>query len=287
MKTNKVILLMARLCLPCVLFSSCELILGLAGAAVGGEAGRDVGLLVGSVLDEVATDTYPSPYRNQPIQNTKKPIQNTKVLAEQKRMERKLETAARKLSYPYLYLERKSAYYAFSRGDSDTLVCYRRFTLKDIVKKTVFYDSSNVETDKRTITHGEVDSVSIIRDTLCLNVPPLMEVGCYQSGFSLKIPSQLSVGEPIKSSTLVLLTENGESVITFSGFQVVAKESLQTDTGVYSCYKVEGKMNGNANGNVPFEDVTYTLWITPYYGLVKAHTDYDNMTLVLKSYSYW
>lgn len=114
-----------------------------------------------------------------------------------------------------------------------------------------------------------------------------MEVGHYQSGFSLKIPSQLSVGEPIKSSTLVLLTENGESVITFSGFQVVAKESLQTDTGVYSCYKVEGKMNGNANGNVPFEDVTYTLWITPYYGLVKAHTDYDNMTLVLKSYSYW
>ena len=203
--------------------------------------------------------------------------------------EKEMSKKVSSIHHPFvLTVYRASQIYAFSFGEDTLTTQYVACAVSDIMEKThILYDVRRFTSYKDgKYTDKERRNVSFKNDTLCLNTVPLMSFGTYESGYSFKIPPVLKVDDVLETGTLKQTKNGKETIIIFSNFKVEAEEDVITRADTFHCYKIGGLMNGMIQDGSPLESTAYAIWVAPKVGLVKAQTDYQNMTLVLDSIVY-
>lgn len=97
-----------------------------------------------------------------------------------------------------------------------------------------------------------------------------------RSGYMLKIPNELKVGDKIEGSTVSfsgkIMGMTMKNELTYTNFQVIAEEDLITPVGTLHCLKVTGTITGKCQ-RVDIND-NQTWWIAPNIGIVRLESNY-------------
>ena len=189
------------------------------------------------------------------------------------------------------------AYYAASMSSKPSLMGYVRTTVKaiekdggnDVVITNNFFLNRKKKPSKNAAFAGFADGLDArtsFWQGACTMTDILFQLaGTVKSGFFLKIPAVLKVGDKLESGSIVQttkfpMTREVQNNISFDDFTVTAEEDVETNAGVFHCMRIDGKLNGSFQ-TVKLKDTCYTLWISQNVGLVKVDTDYYKVSLVI------
>ncbi|MBP3849271.1 MAG: hypothetical protein J6E43_00455 [Prevotella sp.] len=173
-------------------------------------------------------------------------------------------------------------------------VCYGRLTVTDVrgneAQQTVLYNFEGLNLKKKPLG-GKTNipqKISIDNGIMTFESDPLMTAGAYKTshdGFAFKIPATLHTGDKIESGTVVEkakfpMAKEIENVVKYEDFYVRSEEDIETPSGVFHCFKIEGTLNGTFQ-KTPLVMTNYCLWFSPKIGIVKIETEYYGEVLLL------
>ena len=177
------------------------------------------------------------------------------------------------------------------------LVAYARLTVADVSvnddKKTIIYNYDGLTPKKKPMGKNASDikqKLVIENGLMIFEDDPLINAGTYKTsheGFAFKIPVTMKIGDKIETGTITErakfpMHKEIENIIRYDDFCVVGEEDINTNMGMFHCYKVSGKLNGTLQ-TIPLEMTNYAIWFSPKIGIVKIETDYYKETLLLDS----
>lgn len=105
------------------------------------------------------------------------------------------------------------------------------------------------------------------------------------SGTDIEVPNNLSVGKELKDANVTIsMSMTGINMVIsvdMTNRKVIAKESITTDTGTYSCYVVSENTSSKTMG--VHTEMTSKLWLSEDVGMIQQETYKKNGDLMSKT----
>lgn len=107
-----------------------------------------------------------------------------------------------------------------------------------------------------------------------------------RSGYMLKIPQKLNVGDEIEGSTLSfsgkMMGTTMKNKLTYNNFKVISEEDVITPAGTFHCLKITGTVTGKCQRMNITDNQTW--WIAPNIGIVRLEANYlgDKQQVILQ-----
>lgn len=97
-----------------------------------------------------------------------------------------------------------------------------------------------------------------------------------RSGYMLKIPQKLEVGNEIEGSTVFfngkMMGMTMKNELTYKNFKIISEEDLVTPAGTFHCLKATGTITGKCQRMNITDNQTW--WIAPNIGIVRLEANY-------------
>lgn len=189
------------------------------------------------------------------------------------------------------------AFYATIMSSKPSLCGYVRNTIKalekdgenDIVVNNMLFLNKKKKASKNAAFAGFADGNDnrqvFTNGAYTMNDPIFGMAGKLESGFFLKIPAELKVGDKLESGEIKQTTKapmgpTVHNTISYDDFTVTGEEDIETPAGVFHCLRIDGKLNGSFQ-TVKLKDTRYTMWLSENVGIVKVETDYYKESYII------